>query len=122
MLCQKRCFFGFFGLFSTTALRIFLTFSMSVEDSRTHRLSQIVLLKKFSIPNYKGLSVKNGVWVAFLQNCATVGPFLPACFNVNLTLCIPGLGDRVLSNRPYLSACLRLNISETSLDFGPQFK
>ena len=42
------------------ALRIFPIFCMSVEDNRAHCLSKIVFLKKFLIPNYRGLSVKKG--------------------------------------------------------------
>ena len=48
----------FFGLFSNTALRIFPIFCMSVEDNRSHWLSKIVSLKKFLIPDYRGLSVQ----------------------------------------------------------------
>ena len=42
---QKGVFCYFLGLFSKTALRIFLIFCMSVEDNRAHRFSQMVFLK-----------------------------------------------------------------------------
>ena len=40
-----------FGLFSKTALRIFLILCMSVEGNRVHRFSQMFFLKKLLIPN-----------------------------------------------------------------------
>ena len=48
----------FVGHFSKTAL-IFPIFCMRVEDNRAHCLSKIVFLKKFLIPDYRGLSVQN---------------------------------------------------------------
>ena len=44
-LSVQKVFFYFFGLFSKTALRIFLIFCMNVEDNRAHRLTQVVFLK-----------------------------------------------------------------------------
>ena len=46
-------FFYFFGL--KTALRVFPIFCISVEDNRAHGFSKIVFLKKFLIPDYRGI-------------------------------------------------------------------
>ena len=55
--CPKKVFvFYFFTLNSKTALRIFPICCMSVEDNRVHGLSEIVFLKQFLIPDYRGLS------------------------------------------------------------------
>ena len=43
---SKKVFFGFFGLFSTTTLKILLIFCKTVENNRDHGLSQMVFLKK----------------------------------------------------------------------------
>ena len=71
MKCPKKVIFYFFGLYFKTALRIFPIFCMSVEDNRAHCLSKIVFLKKFLIRDYRGLSVKIGVFLLLwplLQN------------------------------------------------------
>lgn len=44
--CPERCVFLFFGLYFKTALMIFPTFCMSVEDNNTHCLCKIVFFKK----------------------------------------------------------------------------
>ena len=49
----------FLGLYSETALRIFLIFCMKVEDKRAHCLSKIAFLKRILISDYRGLSVQN---------------------------------------------------------------
>ena len=53
---QKRWFSYFFILYSKMAPRIFQIFCMSVEGNRVHWLCKIVFLKKFLIPDYRGLS------------------------------------------------------------------
>ena len=56
---------------------------MSVEDNRAHCLSKIVFLKKFLIRDYRGLSVKIGVFLLLwplLQNGPKDLPnFLHSC-------------------------------------------
>ena len=51
------------GLFSKTALKIFLIFCFSVEDNMAYYLSQMVFLKKVLIPDYRGS--KKGVFDFF---------------------------------------------------------
>ena len=65
--CPKKVFFYFFALYSKTALRNFQIFCMNVEDNRAHYLLKIVLLKKFFIPEYRGLGLQKR-WL-FLLLC-----------------------------------------------------
>ena len=63
----KKVFFHFLDLSSKTVPRISLIFCMSVEDNRVNCLSQMVLLKKVLISDYRGLSVHKGVFFTFLS-------------------------------------------------------
>ena len=58
-----------FGLSSKTAPRIFPIICMSVEDNRAYRLSQMVVLKKFIIADYRGLSDQKRYFWTFLAFC-----------------------------------------------------
>ena len=82
----QKSVFDFFGLFSQTALKIFLNFCMSVVENRAHRFSQMFFLKKFSIIDYKGLSVQKGVFLTFLTFSLknTLGILLSICISVTI--------------------------------------
>ena len=58
---QNISFFYFFGLFFKTAPRIFLLFCISVEDNKAHRWSQMLFLKIFIMPDYRGLILEKTV-------------------------------------------------------------
>ena len=53
------------GVFSLKWLRIFPIFCVIIDDSRTHRYSQMAFLKRFLIWDYRGVSRQKGVYWLF---------------------------------------------------------